>query len=77
MDNSSLFDEKTFYKAFLHDLNNCEKEVIIESPFITTERMKTFVRIFKNLLEKRVKIYIVTRNPKNMVLDMKFNHKKQ
>jgi phosphatidylserine/phosphatidylglycerophosphate/cardiolipin synthase-like enzyme len=64
MNNSGLYDEKTFYDRFIHDLLQCEKEVIIESPFITTERMKTFVHIFKSLLKKGVNIYIVTRNPK-------------
>jgi hypothetical protein len=28
---SSLFDEKTFYQAFMNDLHNCEEEIIIES----------------------------------------------
>ena len=63
MFNSSLFDEKTFYQTFLDDLKHCQKEVIIESPFITSARMKTFDRVFQNLLEKGVKIYIITRDP--------------
>lgn len=63
MDNSSLFDEKTFYQTFLDDLTQCKHEVIIESPFITTARMKTFDRVFQNLLEKGIKVYIVTRDP--------------
>jgi len=67
MFSSSLFDEKTFYQTFLQDLNRCKSEVIIESPFITTFRMKTFVRVFKNLLKKGVKIYIITRDPKEHV----------
>ena len=58
MNNSSLHDEKTFYQKFLQDLERCQDEVIIESPYITTERMRTFDRIFKNLLQKGVKIYI-------------------
>ena len=64
MFSSSLFDEKTFYQTFLQDLSNCQKEVIIESPFITTARMKTFDRVFNNLLKRGVKIYIITRDPK-------------
>ena len=64
MDNSSLFDEKTFYQTFLKDLNQCQNEVIIESPFITSQRMGTFDRIFQKLLQKGVKIYIFTRDPK-------------
>ncbi len=63
MFNTSLFDEKTFYQTFLEDLRRCQSEVIIESPFITSLRMKTFDRVFINLLKKGVKIYIVTRDP--------------
>src|SRR5579872_5798839 len=63
MDKSSLFDEKTFYQRFLDDLRHCQNEVIIESPFITSVRMKTFDHEFQNLLEKGVKIYIITRDP--------------
>src|SRR5258706_14994523 len=64
MFNSSIFDEKTFYQMFLQDLSHCQNEVIIESPFITTFRMKTFARIFKNLINRGVKIYIITRDPR-------------
>ncbi|MDE2025033.1 MAG: hypothetical protein KGJ07_00905 [Patescibacteria group bacterium] len=64
MFNSSLFDEKTFYQAFLDDLSHSYQEVIIESPFITTSRMKTFDRVFQNLVKKDVKIFIITRDPK-------------
>ena len=63
MFNSSLHDEKTFYRAFLQNLSECQEEVIIESPFITTHRMKTFVQTFKILLRKGIKIYIITRDP--------------
>ncbi|MGH7203835.1 MAG: phospholipase D-like domain-containing protein [Candidatus Levyibacteriota bacterium] len=64
MNNSSLYDENTFYQAFLQDLEHCQKQVVIESPFITTERMRTFDGIFRNLVERGIKIYIVTRDPK-------------
>ena len=61
---SALHDEKTFYKAFLGDLEQCQKEVIIESPFITSERMKTLWPILRKLYAKGVKIFIITRDPK-------------
>ena len=61
---SSLFDEKTFYQTFFQDLKNCQEEVVIESPYITYQRMKTFDRIFEKLIEKGVKIYFITRDPK-------------
>lgn len=61
---SQLFDEKTFYQTFLRDLERCRNEVIIESPYITNERMRTFDRIFQKLLQKKINIYIFTRDPK-------------
>jgi len=64
MNTSCLYDEKTFYKAFLKDLEQCQKEVIIESPFITSGRMKTLWTILRRLYTKGVKIFIVTRDPK-------------
>lgn len=70
--NSVLHDEKTFYKVFLKDLNNCKKEVIIESPFITTERMNSFWSVFKKILEKGVNIYVFTRDPREHKIPMSF-----
>ena len=61
---SALHDEKTFYKAFLKDLEQCQKEVVIESPFITSERMKTLWPTLKRLYAKGVKIFVITRDPK-------------
>lgn len=63
MNNSSLYDEKTFYQTFLKDLENCKEEVIIESPYVTSQRMRTFDRIFQKLLKRGVKIYVITRDP--------------
>lgn len=61
---TSLHDEKTFYKAFIKDLEQCQEEVIIESPFITKERMESLWPSLKRLHNKGVKIYIITRDPK-------------
>lgn len=41
---SSLFDEQSFYPAFLRDIQGCRREVIIESPYITLERMSGYYR---------------------------------
>lgn len=60
---SSLFDENSFYKSFLNDLNKCKEEVIIESPYITSERMKILTPVFEKLLKRKVKIYVITRDP--------------
>jgi len=61
---TSLHDENTFYKAFIKDLEQCQEEVIIESPFITSERMASLWPSLKSLHHRGVKIYIITRDPK-------------
>ncbi len=70
MIDSQLFDEKTFYQTFCRDLENCQEEIVIESPYITYQRMKTFDRIFEKLIKKGVKVYFITRDPKEHDLGM-------
>ena len=70
--NSSLFDETTFYDKFITDLNNCTKEIIIESPYITSKRAGMFTPIFNDLLAKGVKIYVMTRDPKEHEENMEY-----
>ncbi len=64
MTNSSLFDETTFYSQFTRDLLGCRSEVVIESPFITTQRMRTLFPVFEELIRRNVVVYIFTRDPK-------------
>ncbi len=61
---SSLFDEKTFYKQFKRDLLRSKSEVVIESPFITTARMNKLAPVLQKLVNRGVKVYVVTRDPK-------------
>ena len=60
---SGLFDEKTFYQAFVADLEASKSEVIIESPFITSERMKMVYPSLVRLINRGVRVYVVTRDP--------------
>ena len=70
MFSSKLFDEKTFYKAFVRDLEACREEAVIESPYITSTRMKTLIPVLRKLLDKKVKIIVVTRDPKEHEIGM-------
>lgn len=60
---SKLYDQNTFYKAFERDLKHCRRELIIESPFITTRRMNALLPLFARLRKRGVNIVINTRNP--------------
>lgn len=58
---SRLYDQDTFYKAFIRDLGCCRDEVIIESPFITGKRIASLLPIFSKMRSRGVKITINTR----------------
>jgi phosphatidylserine/phosphatidylglycerophosphate/cardiolipin synthase-like enzyme len=60
---SRLFDQDTFYKAFIRDAANCGSEIIIESPFITTKRAANLLPILRKLTKRGVRVVINTRNP--------------
>jgi hypothetical protein len=64
MFNSSLYDETTFYRQFTQDLLRCSSEVVVESPFITSERMTKLYPIFEVLIKRQVKVYVFTRDPR-------------
>ncbi len=61
---SILYDEATFYKQFIYDLSAVSNEVIIESPFISSSRMRRLRPIFEKLINKGIKVFIMTRDPK-------------
>ncbi len=60
---SNLFSQRDFYGNFIQDLKKCKKEVIIESPYVTSSRMEVLYPIFEELLCRGVKIHIITRDP--------------
>lgn len=60
---SSLYDHDTFYKAFMRDVSRARKQLIIESPFITSQRVYRLLPILKDLRRRGVEIIINTRDP--------------
>ena len=63
---SQLYDEKTFYPAFLKDLNNCGAELIIESPFVTRRRLQHMFPTLQKLKDRKVQIIINTKDPREL-----------
>ncbi|MEK7620871.1 MAG: phospholipase D-like domain-containing protein [Patescibacteria group bacterium] len=63
MNNSALFDNNTFYRAFERDLRRARQSVIIESPFITRRRMEYLLPVLAKLRRNGVHIVVNTRNP--------------
>lgn len=73
----SLFDENTFYNAFITDLLHCKKETIIESPFITYSRVKMLAPVFKKLLKRNVRVYLITKDPDDLDEDAAYYAQRQ
>lgn len=60
---SKLYDQDTFYPRFYKDLLQCQHELIIESPFITTNRVGSLFPIFKKMRSRGIRIILNTRHP--------------
>jgi len=60
---TKLFNESTFYAAFIKDLSGCGAEAIIESPFITSKRLALLLPTLSKIKSKGVKIAVNTRDP--------------
>ena len=58
---SRLFNEKTFYRAFVQDMLKAEKEVIICSPFVTKFRSEFFKKTLEKLRRRNIEVFIFTR----------------
>lgn len=61
MQKLDLYNEKTFYKAFVRDLLEVKKEVVIYSPFVTKFRSEFFRKTFKELQKRNIAVFIFTR----------------
>lgn len=59
--NTTLYNEVTFYPAFIKDMLNAKKEVIIYSPFISKYRADFFRKILHKLKRKNIHVFIFTR----------------
>ena len=58
---TSLYNQNTFYDAFLRDARRAYKRLIIESPFITERRMIILLPVLQGLRRKGVEITINTK----------------
>jgi len=68
---SKLFSEATFYRAFTRDLKNCQREVIIESPFINKMRVNQLSSTLTKLVNCKVKVTVYTRHPRDLEFYMR------
>jgi len=58
---TTIYNEKTFYPTFIDEMLKAEKEVVIYSPFISRFRANFFKKAMTKLDKKGVKLIIFTR----------------
>lgn len=58
---SCLLNQDDFYSAFEKDLARATREVIIESPFITSRRLNYLLPTLRNLVRRKVRVVINTK----------------
>ena len=68
---SRLFDEQSFYSAFVADLRRCNGQVVIESPYLTCRRSGELAKIFKKLRKRGVTVRVNTREPKHHTYNLR------
>lgn len=60
---SKLYDETTFYKAFVRDVAHAKVQIVIESPFIITRRFTMLEEVIERVLKRGVRVVVNTREP--------------
>ena len=58
---SKLFDQETFYQAFLKDIRQCRKQLIIESPFLTKRRTRQLLPQIKKAVQRGAHVIVNTK----------------
>ena len=59
--NNNLYDQNSFYAAFIKDVKHSNTRVIIESPFMTTKRINQLSPILSRLIRRGVIVAINTK----------------
>jgi len=61
--NSELFDQNSFYPAFIADATRATRTIIIESPFIGYRRLGSLLPVLEKAIRSGVRVVINTRDP--------------
>lgn len=61
---AELFNQDSFYPAFIKDIFTTNNELMIVSPFLTHERTNAFLPIFEHLIRNNINIFVITRTPR-------------
>ena len=60
---SQLYNEQSFFPAFITDMKRATASIIIESPFIGQRRLKSLYPLIEKAVRRGVRVIINTRDP--------------
>ena len=60
---SRAYNQDEFWPQFYNDLKSAKESVIIFSPFISIERTAKLINLFTSIINRNVKLLVVTRPP--------------
>lgn len=60
---SRLYDQDSFDATFLKDIQHCQTSLVIESPFIRLNRIRSLMPTLSKLRKRGVRVVINTRDP--------------
>lgn len=60
---SQIYNENQFYKQFVNDIRSARKQIIIESPFLTSSRYESLRPYLQKAVGRGIVIRINTRHP--------------
>lgn len=60
-----IYDGKSFYPVFCHDIENVRREILIVSPFMRKSRLTQIVRLLASAKLNGASVTVITRPPEN------------
>ena len=68
---SMSYNEYEFWPQFYNDLQFAKESIIIFSPFIAIQRTGKLINLFMSIINRNVKIFVITKPPKEQFSQMK------
>lgn len=55
-----MYTQRSFWPEFLEDLRSAERRLIVNSPFLTVDRVSKFMDYFRSMVERGIEITVHT-----------------
>jgi phosphatidylserine/phosphatidylglycerophosphate/cardiolipin synthase-like enzyme len=70
---SHIYDQNGFYEVFIKNLKRAQKEIIIESPFISSKRLIKLMPVLQMAVNRGVRVIINTKSPHELDFEQRYH----